>query len=62
MYREKLDEIAEQAVQLTITSIIIIHTHAPLYNLVLLLQITTCNDTDGEHNYLWSDNVVQGCG
>ena len=32
------------------------------YNSVFLLQIATCNDTDGEHNYLWSDNVVQGCG
>ena len=27
------------------------------YNSVLMLQIVTCNDTVGDHNYLWSDNT-----
>ena len=33
-----------------------------LLQLGIAAPIATCNDTNGEHNYLWSDNVVQGCG
>ena len=32
------------------------------YNSVLSLQIVTCNDSDSEHNYLWSNNTeLQWC-
>ena len=40
----------DKSVQLTTTSIIISHTHAPL-QLLSSLQITICNDIDGENNY-----------
>ena len=64
----KVQEQLQVSIQLTITSIIIIiisHSNAPLYNSVVSLQITICNDIDGEHNYgvtLYRVAVVHWCG
>ena len=60
-YRDKLDKIAQHVgvkstcrdkpVQLTITSIIISHTHAPLQLCIVAPNhiTTTCNGTDCDH-------------
>ena len=39
-----------KSVQLTITGIIISHTHAPLQLCIVAAIHIICNDTDGEHN------------
>ena len=49
------------SVQLMITCIIIIVTPMHHYNPVLLLRITICSDTDGEHSYGVTIQRLQWC-